>query len=492
MKFFPFIKRISLIFVFILTACTLPTPVATQESPTASAAAPQLAGTSWALVTYGSSDAENTLISGSQITLQFDSQGHIAGNAGCNSFGGSYQENNGSLQFSQVIATLMACEADGVMQQEHDFLDALNQAATFEISNGNLQIRDTVNQYMLNFVPLSAADATSTTTPVVITATDNPTATATIEPTATIVSSGSTQPDYLDDRSTATGLMQSYFNAINRHEYLRAYSYWRDPAGSNGPFEDFQAGYATTTHVEISFGQIGGDAGAGQMYYSVPALLTAQTSDDNTQVYAACYILHLSQPTFQEPPFQGLTIERGKASALASGADGSAALAAACSGGDYPVGNPINPAPVTDTSDISKDNYLDDRSDAVLVLSSYFNAINLQEYARAYGYWDASDLPPYTDFKDGYANTLSVTFAAGDVFADAGAGNRYYSVPVVIRSQLDDGTQQTFAGCYVLHMSVAAIQASPPFRPLAIRSANIAEVANTGDMMQSMPDSCQQ
>ncbi len=495
MKFSTFIKRISLIFVFTLTACTLPTPVPTQEIPTATLPTAQLAGTSWALVTYGSPGAETALTPDSQITLQFGEQGGIFGNAGCNSFGGTYQEDNGSVKFSQIIATLMACVPEGVMQQEHDFLDALNQAATFEITNGNLQIRDAAIQYVLNFVPFSAASTASTAPPVVVTATGIPAATATLEPTATSVSSGSTQPDYLDDRSTATGLIQSYFNAINRHEYLRAYSYWRDPAGSNGTFKNFQSGYETTTNVLVEMGQIGGDVGAGQMYYSVPAILTAKTSDGKTQSYAACYILHLSQPAIQEPPFTGLTIERGTATALANGADTNAALATACSGPDYPSGNPINPAPITNTSDITKNNYLDDRTDPVLVLSSLFNAVNRQEYARAYGYWDqatgASDLPSYTDFKNGYTNTKTVEFVAGEVFADAGAGQRYYSVPFVITAQLNNGTQQTFTGCYVLHMSVAGIQATPPFRPLAIRSANIAQVANTSDITQIMPQSCQ-
>jgi hypothetical protein len=289
--------------------------------------------------------------------------------------------------------------------------------------------------------------------------------------------------------------MKSYFNAINRHEYLRAYSYWRDPAVSQGTFEQFQAGYADTSDVTLQFGQIGGDVGAGQMYYSVPMLLTERTNAATTKSYAACYILHLSQPALQEPPFQGLTIERGKATVIGSDVDSNNALATACSGPDFPAGNPINPAPQTETHDISKDNYLDERSDPVLVLSSLFNAINRHEYARAYGYWEDqsgnSELPSYADFKSGYANTKTVAFLAGDVFADAGAGQRYFSVPVVISAQLEDGTQQTFSGCYILHMSAAGIQATPPFRPLAIRSAKINQVANTSDLSSIMPQNCQ-
>lgn len=337
-----------------------------------------------------------------------------------------------------------------------------------------------------------APTATETVVPTTTTAT---TSVATLAPTTAPEESSSLQPDYLDDRSTATGLMKSYFNAINRHEYLRAYSYWRDPAVSQGTFEQFQAGYADTSDVTLQFGQIGGDVGAGQMYYSVPMLLTERTNAATTKSYAACYILHLSQPALQEPPFQGLTIERGKATVIGSDVESNNALATACSGPDFPAGNPINPAPQTETHDISKDNYLDERSDPVLVLSSLFNAINRHEYARAYKYWEDqsgnSELPSYADFKSGYANTKTVAFLAGDVFADAGAGQRYFSVPVVISAQLEDGTQQTFSGCYILHMSAAGIQATPPFRPLAIRSAKINQVANTSDLSSIMPQNCQ-
>ncbi len=495
MTFYKNFRQLSLILIFLLSACTLQTTVPTQEMATSTTQSDLLAGTSWALVSYGNQGSEIPIVTDSQVTLQFGEQGGVSGNAGCNSFGGTYQATSVTLQFSQIISTLMACMSENVMQQEHDFLGALNHAASYEISNGNLQIKDADNQYFLNFVPFTAA---STSTPNVIMATDTPAATAaataTVEPSPTTSSNGNTQPDYLDDRSTATGLIDSYFNAINRHEYLRAYSYWRDPAASNGTFEDFQSGYETTTHVAITFGQIGGDAGAGQMYFSVPVILTAQTSDDHTQSYAACYILHLSQPTFQEPSFQGLSIDQGMAVAIASDANINDELANASSGQGLPVGNPINPAPQTDRSDISSSNYLDERSNPFLVLSSLFNAINRHEFSRAYSYWktqgDTSQVPSYDDFKNGYATTQSVSFLAGDYTVDAGAGQYYYSVPVVISAQLNDGSLQTFSGCYILHMSNASIQATPPFSPLAIRSANITAISNPADPAAVMPQNC--
>jgi hypothetical protein len=35
------------------------------------------------------------------------------------------------------------------------------------------------------------------------------------------------EADYLDDRSTPEAVISSYYNAINRAEYARAYSYFR-------------------------------------------------------------------------------------------------------------------------------------------------------------------------------------------------------------------------------------------------------------------------
>jgi hypothetical protein len=290
-------------------------------------------------------------------------------------------------------------------------------------------------------------------------------------------------------------LVQSYFNAINRQEYLRAYSYYRDPATTLGAFDKFQQGYQNTTSVDVTFGQIGGDAGAGQMYYSVPALLTAHTNDGKTQAYAACYVLHLSQPGIQTvPPFNPLGFERGKATPVSAGTNPSDALAQACSGPDFPAGQPINPAPTTNPNDITKNNYLDDRTGPVEVLSSLFNAVNRKEYARAYSYWEdaetSTQVPPFAQFQQGYANTQSVQLTTGQVSSNAGAGQFYYTVPVVLKAQTTAGATQTFAGCYILHISNPGIQATPPFRPLAIKSATIKPAANDASTPTLLSQAC--
>jgi len=139
------------------------------------------------------------------------------------------------------------------------------------------------------------------------------------------------------------------------------------------------------------------------------------------------------------------------------------------------------------TANATEPPYLDDRSDAVAVLSSFYNAINRREYARAYGYWrpGATTLPSYQDFEQGYSATQSVTLTTGSVQSDAGAGQRNYRVAVILEAQLRDGSTQTFAGCYDLHLASPAIQ-TPPFEPLSITAASIQQVtggANPADVI---------
>jgi len=317
--------------------------------------------------------------------------------------------------------------------------------------------------------------------------TPEPTATNTVTPSPTITNTPEpTIPPYLDDRSTATGLMDSFFNAINRAEYLRAYSYWRDPATQLGNFEDFAAGYDTTAQVEISYGQIGGDAGAGQMVYSVPLILTITNTDLTIQRYSACYILRLSSPGAQaSPPFKPMGIERAIAVALSADADLPTVLETACTAYNFPVGAPLPSNPVTNREVYTADNYLDERSEPILVLRSFYNALNRHEFLRAYSYWKdpVETIGSYSDFLLTNLNITSTEFVSGETTVDAGAGQRYYLVPVAVRLTQNGGSVQTFQGCYTLHLSLPGIQATPPFRPIGIRESNLTTADNTSPLL---------
>jgi len=122
--------------------------------------------------------------------------------------------------------------------------------------------------------------------------------------------------------------------------------------------------------------------------------------------------------------------------------------------------------------------YIDDRSGPVAVLRSYVNALNRREYARAYGYWEpaAAGLPPFEQFAAGFADTRSVQLWTGEVRSDAGAGQLYHAVYVVLWAERTGGQTQTFGGCYELHLAQPGVQAVPPFRPMGIRKGTLREL----------------
>lgn len=304
----------------------------------------------------------------------------------------------------------------------------------------------------------------------------------------------STQYPYWDDRSGGEELVQSYFNAINRKEYARAYAYWQPntPADQLAPFPDFRQGYAETASVQVMVGTVGGDVGAGQLYFSVPVALVAETTDGTVQAFAGCYTLHLSQPAIQGvPPFHPLSIQSASVQEVDPAADLDAVLAQACEQSGALPGPPLNSATPADPTSIDASRYLDDRSSADEVVRSYFNAINRHEYVRAYSYWRplaaAQQLPAYPDFEQGYADTRSVQLTVGTVQTDAGAGQINYTVPITLEAETTSGEGQFFAGCYQLHLTQPLLQEEPPYEGITIQSASIHEA--TADELAAGPDS---
>jgi heat shock protein HslJ len=475
-------------------AVTPSSMTAVSETETATPAPANLEGTEWTLVSYGKSSAPVKVVPGSNSSIQFKSGGQVSGSGGCNSFGGAFQANQEKISFSNLIHTEMACVDQQIMQQEQQYLAALETASTFNLAADQLTITYEQGQSALIFTPGTAAAQPTTQAETPPASSETPAAAGqTAMQSETALTDVVSASDYLDDRSTAVGLIQSYFNAISRKEYLRAYSYWKDPASALGSFEKFEQGYANTDTVSVQFGNVTGDFGAGQMYYTVTALLNSKTTDGKSQAYAACYALHLSQPAVQAtPPFVPMSIEKGQAKQVDNSTRLSDLGPTTCSSLGIPAGNPMTVLP--NHTDITKENYLDERSDAVKVLSSLFNAINRKEYLRAYSYWEktgsSSPLPSFEDFEKGYADTESVELTTGEVQGDAGAGQFFSKVPVVLKVQTTNGSTQTFAGCYQLHLSSPGAQATPPFRPMAIQSATVKQVSNDANPANILTQQC--
>ena len=71
-----------------------------------------------------------------------------------------------------------------------------------------------------------------------------------------------------------------------------------------------------------------------------------------------------------------------------------------------------------------------------------------------------------------------------------GAGQISYLVPVTLQVQTVSGEQQTFVGCYMLHLGNPGIQSVPPYIPMGIRTANIQAVASDADTASLMTLAC--
>jgi hypothetical protein len=127
---------------------------------------------------------------------------------------------------------------------------------------------------------------------------------------------------YIDNRSDPVDVLRSLYNAINQHEYVRAYSYWENNAPNLPSLNDFTQGYSTTQSITATFGTVTPDAGAGQIHYTVPTTLVAQQTDGTSQTFVGCYVLHISNPDIQAaPPFQPLAIQSATVKQVANDAD---------------------------------------------------------------------------------------------------------------------------------------------------------------------------
>lgn len=283
---------------------------------------------------------------------------------------------------------------------------------------------------------------------------------------------------FLDDRSNAIQVLRSFYNAINRKEYVRAYSYYAANTTNFPAYQQFADGYKDTATVELFVGSLTGDVGAGSVNYSVPFSLKSTNNTGAIQVFAGCYDVHgASDPKIiGAPPFGPLNIDSAKVQAVQAGGNVADVMAKSCPSTDKLPTDPITSVP-NDDSAVDAKYFLDDRSTPASIIRSFYNAINRKEYVRAYSYFvtkNATTPPPaYDQFAAGYKNTATVQLATGTITSGAGAGQVNYGVPVKLTVKNADGSTQTFSGNYELHKAQPANFGTPPFEPLGISGANI-------------------
>lgn len=122
-------------------------------------------------------------------------------------------------------------------------------------------------------------------------------------------SAAQAEPAYLDDRSDAAQLVRSLYNAVNRHEYARAYDYFVTPPVKT--YDAYVKGYEDTEFVDVLTGEVKADGTAGSTYYTVPTAIRAK-GKGGTSYFAGCYTIKAVNGAIQDPPSRPLQIQSAK------------------------------------------------------------------------------------------------------------------------------------------------------------------------------------
>ena len=107
-----------------------------------------LAGTSWTVTGYNNGkQAVVSVLNGTSLTMSFAGDGKLSGSAGCNRYTATYTSDAEKLTFGPAAATRKMCaKPEGVMEQEQQFLRALETVATARFEGDRLELRTAEGQ----------------------------------------------------------------------------------------------------------------------------------------------------------------------------------------------------------------------------------------------------------------------------------------------------------------------------------------------------------
>ncbi len=99
----------------------------------------------------GLTDSPDSPLAGTEMTLDWQADGQVAGSSGCNRYFGTFERSEtGALSAGPFGSTRMACPP-GVMSQESRFLEALEAASQFEVEEGRLVLSYDLGRARLEF-----------------------------------------------------------------------------------------------------------------------------------------------------------------------------------------------------------------------------------------------------------------------------------------------------------------------------------------------------
>jgi heat shock protein HslJ len=112
-----------------------------------------LAGTSWLAIGYNNGkQAVVSVTIGTELTADFGKDGNLTGFAGCNNYNGPYKVDGDKITIGPLASTMMSCsDPEGVMDQEAQYLAALQTASTYRIEGDSMELRTADGALAANF-----------------------------------------------------------------------------------------------------------------------------------------------------------------------------------------------------------------------------------------------------------------------------------------------------------------------------------------------------
>jgi len=101
-----------------------------------------LEGTVWEVISYNNgTGGVVSVVIGTKISAEFGESGQLSGSAGCNNYTASYEVDGENIKIGPAAATRKFCaEPERIMEQEGQYLAALEMAARFEIENDRMDM----------------------------------------------------------------------------------------------------------------------------------------------------------------------------------------------------------------------------------------------------------------------------------------------------------------------------------------------------------------
>lgn len=112
-------------------------------------AATDLDNTNWTLASYIDGAALRQLPADAEVTLTFQ-DGAAGGKSACNRYRSAVTIGDDTLAFGMAMGTRMACSPP-LMEIENIYLRTLESVATWQLADGNLELRDKAGRALLVF-----------------------------------------------------------------------------------------------------------------------------------------------------------------------------------------------------------------------------------------------------------------------------------------------------------------------------------------------------